>query len=37
MTAMNTPAPNCVIRVPAKDSYSTAGPTLMGRQSANEG
>lgn len=31
------PAPNCVIRVPAKDSYSTAGPTLMGRQAANEG
>ncbi len=28
---------NCVIRVPAKDSYSTAGKTLMGRQSANEG
>ena len=34
---MNTPVPNCVIRVPAKDSYSTSGPTLMGRQSANEG
>ena len=35
---MNTStAPNCVIRVPAKDSYSTSGPTLMGRQSANEG
>jgi len=31
------PAANCVIRVPSKDSYSTAGPTLMGRQSANEG
>lgn len=31
------PRPNCVIRVPAKDSYSTAGPSLMGRQSANEG
>ena len=29
--------PNCVIRVPAKDSYSTSGPTLMGRQAANEG
>ena len=28
---------NCVIRVPAKDSYSTSGPTLMGRQAANEG
>lgn len=28
---------NCVIRIPAKDSYSTSGPTLMGRQSANEG
>ena len=37
MKSMNTPAPNCVIRVPAKDSYSTSGPTLMGRQSANEG
>lgn len=37
MKAMNAPAPNCVIRVPAKDSYSTSGPTLMGRQSANEG
>jgi alpha-maltose-1-phosphate synthase len=34
---MNTPHSNCVIRVPAKDSYSTSGPTLMGRQSANEG
>lgn len=34
---MNTPAPNCVIRVPAKTSYSTSGNTLMGRQSANEG
>lgn len=32
---MNTP--NCVIRIPAKDSYSTSGPTLMGRQAANEG
>ena len=30
-------APNCVIRIPAKDSYSTSGPTLMGRQAANEG
>ena len=29
--------PNCVIRVPTKDSYNTSGPTLMGRQSANEG
>ncbi len=29
--------PNAVIRVPAKDSYSTAGERLMGRQSANEG
>ena len=28
---------NAVIRVPAKDSYSTSGPALMGRQSANEG
>jgi len=37
MKPMNTPALNCVIRVPAKDSYSTSGPTLMGRQSANEG
>ena len=37
MKPMNVPAPNCVIRVPAKDSYSTSGPTLMGRQSANEG
>lgn len=37
MKSMNTPVPNCVIRVPAKDSYSTSGPTLMGRQSANEG
>ncbi len=27
----------CVIRIPAKDSYSTQGPALMGRQSANEG
>jgi starch synthase len=35
---MNTSAgPNCVIRIPAKDSYSTSGPSLMGRQSANEG
>lgn len=35
---MNTSAtPQCVIRVPAKDSFSTSGPTLMGRQSANEG
>lgn len=30
-------SPNCVIRVPAKDSYNTAGTTLMGRQAANEG
>lgn len=30
-------ASNCVIRVPAKTSYSTSGPVLMGRQSANEG
>ena len=30
-------SPNCVIRVPAKDTYSTDGETLMGRQSANEG
>lgn len=29
--------PNCVIRVPAKDSYSTNGEKIMGRQSANEG
>lgn len=28
---------NCVIRIPAKDTYSTTGPSLMGRQSANEG
>ncbi len=28
---------SCVIRIPAKDSYSTQGPALMGRQSANEG
>jgi hypothetical protein len=28
---------NCVIRIPARDSYSTEGATLMGRQSANEG
>lgn len=28
---------NAVIRVPAKDSYTTSGPALMGRQSANEG
>jgi glycosyltransferase involved in cell wall biosynthesis len=34
---MTHTTPNCVIRVPAKDSYSTSGPTLMGRQSANEG
>lgn len=34
-STMNTP--NCVIRIPAKDSYSTSGPTLMGRQAANEG
>ena len=35
---MNTSsATNCVIRIPAKDSYSTSGPSLMGRQSANEG
>jgi starch synthase len=34
---MNHTTPNCVIRVPAKDSYSTSGPSLMGRQSANEG
>jgi alpha-maltose-1-phosphate synthase len=34
---MTHSSPNCVIRVPAKDSYSTSGPTLMGRQSANEG
>ena len=31
------PRSNCVIRIPSKDSYNTAGPTLMGRQSANEG
>lgn len=30
-------APNAFIRVPAKDSYSTSGERLMGRQSANEG
>ena len=29
--------PNCVIRIPAKDTFSTSGPSLMGRQSANEG
>lgn len=29
--------PNAVIRVPARDSYSTSGSRLMGRQSANEG
>jgi glycosyltransferase involved in cell wall biosynthesis len=34
---MTHTAPNCVIRVPSKDSYNTSGPTLMGRQSANEG
>lgn len=37
---MNTqaqPRPNCVIRIPARDSFSTSGPKLMGRQSANEG
>ncbi|WP_397392798.1 glycosyltransferase family 4 protein [Polynucleobacter sp.] len=28
---------NCVIRIPALDSYDTSGATLMGRQSANEG
>lgn len=28
---------NCVIRIPAKDSFVTSGPQLMGRQSANEG
>lgn len=40
MNTAQTPAiarPNCVIRVPAKDSYSTSGERLMGRQSANEG
>lgn len=32
------PAPsNCVIRVPAMNTYSTDGSTVMGRQSANEG
>ncbi len=30
-------SPNCVIRIPAKDSYSTSGDKIMGRQSANEG
>jgi len=29
--------PNCVVRVPAKDAYSTSGEALMGRQAANEG
>lgn len=37
MTEPQYPATNCVLRVPAKDSYSTSGPTLMGRQAANEG
>lgn len=37
MDIMTSKPLNCVIRVPAKDSYSTSGPTLMGRQSANEG
>ncbi len=31
------PNENAVIRIPALDSYSTSGPRLMGRQSANEG
>ncbi len=31
------PRSNCVIRIPTKDSYNTSGPTLMGRQAANEG
>lgn len=34
---MRHTTPNCVVRIPAKDSYDTSGPTLMGRQSANEG
>lgn len=35
--ALKPALPNAVIRIPAKDSYSTAGERLMGRQSANEG
>ncbi len=34
---MPQPRPNCVIRIPVRDSFSTSGPKLMGRQSANEG
>ena len=30
-------AGRCVVRVPALNSYSTDGPSIMGRQSANEG
>ena len=36
MLEQNRITPNCVIRIPASTTYSTAGEKLMGRQSANE-